>query len=198
MLSITVRSYNEFYKLGLLSILEKNLQTEDIELYKIVENPNSDITEHSNIIFTEQTAIINIFDHEKMEDKDKVATPITTIHIILNTSWLFAEEASAVVTKIITLAKLNYKQLLQNEFYRKMLARNSSQLSTTESRVVMLISQGYDIPKISQTLNCSAKTIYTHRRNAIKKLGMVNRLEFYKYIMLIKDFYCRENIFLSL
>lgn len=197
MLNITIRSYNEFYKLGLLSILD-NLQDEIIDPYLITDDPMSDIKDNANIIFTEQMAIINIFTHNRIGDNGGVNHPHTTLHITLNTSWLFLEGAATVVERITNWAKLNYKELTLDEFYRKIMARNHTKLSTTENDVVMLISQGYDTFNISKILNCSEKTIYTHRRNAIKKLGMINRLELYKYTLLLKKFYCRKNIFLCL
>ncbi|WP_431224261.1 helix-turn-helix domain-containing protein [Serratia sp. L9] len=198
MLNINIRSHNEFYKLGLLSFLEDSLQSENNGPYTIMSDPNSDIINGANIIFTEQMAILNIFSPNKVTDNGAVNHPHITIHITLNTSWLFLEGASTVVGRIINWARLSYKELTLDEFYRKMMARNHTQLSRTENQVVMLMSQGYDTFNISKILNRSEKTVYTHRRNAIKKLGMHNRLELYKYTLLLKEFYCRKNIFLCL
>ncbi len=62
----------------------------------------------------------------------------------------------------------------------------------------MLISQGYDTYNLSKIMACSERTIYSHRRNAIKKLGMINRVQFFRYIALLKEFSQQENIFIAL
>ena len=198
MLSIAVRSQNKFYMLGLMSLIENTERSGNATPFDFVEDPDSDVSEKANIIFTEQIVIVNIFDQKKIEEYCDDRQPHATIHITFNTNGLFREEVSALVSKIINLSRMTYAQLFRDEFFRKMMARNHAQLSVTESRVVMLMGQGYDTFNISKILNCSQKTVYTHRRNAIRKLGMLNRLQFYKYTLLLKEFSYRENIFLCL
>ena len=52
-----------------------------------------------------------------------------------------------------------------------------NKLSIREKNIVMLLSAGYDTKTISQKLNLSVSTIYTHRRNILKKTGMKNMVE---------------------
>ncbi|ANS44544.1 helix-turn-helix transcriptional regulator [Serratia inhibens] len=198
MLNIAIKTQNEFYKLGLLKIIEKTTNSNEYILNSIDEECKSNISEHSNVIFTDLGANVNIFENNPKEGEDTYPYPQATIHITFHADGLFLEEISALISRVISLSKMNYKQLVRSEYFRKMMSRNNTQLSTKENHVLMLMGQGHNTNYISKILNCSQSTIYSHRRNAIKKLGMINRLQFYKYTLLLKDFCYRENFFLNL
>jgi len=50
-------------------------------------------------------------------------------------------------------------------------------LSPREKCIIMLLSAGYNSKEISRKLNLSLSTIYTHRRNILKKTGIKNIVE---------------------
>ncbi len=76
--------------------------------------------------------------------------------------------------------------------------KDNIQLSVTESRLVKLISNGYSINDISTMLNRSEKTILSYRRSAIKKLGVLNKLEFYNYASNMKGYGNNDAIFICI
>lgn len=196
MLKIAIRTKNKFFMLGLMCHIENIFSSQHQTHYECIErDPNSEILLSDNIIFTDKIALVNIFNND---DQDPERQPHTTIHINFNICGLFHEDISSLISKIINLSRMTSSQLNRDDFFRKLMARNNANLSATESRLVMLMGQGHDTTNLSQLLNCSIKTVYTHRRNAIRKLGMINRVQFYSYLVLLKKFSCSDNIFLSL
>lgn len=198
MLTIAVRSQNKYYQTGLLSLIEGVTQSEHVMLRQLDEDAKLNFAEKTNILFTDQVAVINIFKHQRSNKNDGIFHPEVSLHVIFNTRNMLLEEISTLISKCFRLSKMDYDQLIRNEYFRKTMSRNDAQLSNKESLIIQLMGQGYDTTNISKTLNCSLSTIYTHRRNATRKLGMINRLQFYKYTLLLKEFCCRKNIFLCL
>ncbi|MGQ8776509.1 helix-turn-helix transcriptional regulator [Serratia sp. NA_112.1] len=198
MLNIAIKTKNEFYKLGLIKIIEKTIKPTEYILNEIESKNEPNTSDEPNLIFTDSGVNVNIFEKEKNKNESVSSPPQATIHIKFNADSLFLEEIAALISRIINLSKMNYKQLVKNELFRKMMGRNKNQLSAKESYVLMLIGQGHNINYIAKILNCSKSTIYSHRRNAIKKMGIINRLQFYKYTLLLREFYYRENFFINL
>lgn len=198
MLNIAIKSQNTFFQLGIIEIINNFLNDDNI-IYKIISaNAEQNAINKSNIFFTEDIAIINIFENISTERPHYNLHPQATIHIPCNGDSIFSSDLATIIARIFNFATMSYKELIQNELFRKLISRQNSQLSTKENRVVMLMSQGYDANHISKLLNCSQSTIYTHQRNATRKLGLFNRIQFYKYSLLLKEFCYRENYFLTL
>lgn len=197
MLNIAIKSQNNFFQLGIIEIIN-NYVNEDITYNIIDTHAEKNAINKSNIFFTEDIAIMNIFENIPHEGLNYNIHPQATIHIPCNGDSIFSSDLPAIIARIFNFATMNYKELIQNELFRKLISRQNSQLSTKENRVVMLMSQGYDASHISKLLNCSQSTIYTHQRNATRKLGLFNRIQFYKYSLLLKEFCYRENYFLTL
>ncbi len=198
MVRILVRSQNEFYKLGLMSVAEKLITPQ--HHFTCITDKETDkglatALPPPNLIFLENMAIINVYDKEA---KQGAELPYTRVYITFNTSSLLQEEVSGLVGKIIKFSSMDYKQLLRDYHFCKIMSRNNAHLSSKESRILALMGQGHDTEKISRILNCSQGNIYTHRRNLIKKLGIINRLDLYKYVLTLKNFCLQDNIFLSL
>jgi LuxR family maltose regulon positive regulatory protein len=57
------------------------------------------------------------------------------------------------------------------------IARRPFDLSSTEVRVLKLLSLGYQTPRIAEDLNVSVTTVRSHVRNAYLKLGAHNRVD---------------------
>ncbi|HCJ6522422.1 TPA: helix-turn-helix transcriptional regulator [Enterobacter cloacae] len=62
---------------------------------------------------------------------------------------------------------------------------NTATLTYQEMRVCRLIQKGFSPVRIAQILNKSPKTIYTHKRNAMKKFCCQNLAEFYRKLCLL-------------
>ena len=54
-------------------------------------------------------------------------------------------------------------------------------LGPREREIVQLLAEGYTSPEIGQRLHISARTVETHRRNIMKKLGLHSVAELTKY-----------------
>lgn len=67
-----------------------------------------------------------------------------------------------------------------NKFYLK-------KLSSQETLILSLFSDGNSDDKISVMLNITKKTISSHRRNILQKLNLKNRHELYMYALASKE-----------
>lgn len=97
------------------------------------------------------------------------------------------EEISVFRKMLITGASdLSYQQALSPYFQQK--KTTSAQfshkcLTATEWEVLMEIKTMKNNTDVALKLGRSCKTISTHKRNAMKKLGLRNSIELYKYLM---------------
>lgn len=71
---------------------------------------------------------------------------------------------------------------LEKQFY-EFHKRKYIKLTGTEKEVLLLMIRGQSVRNISKSLNCSAKVIYTHRYNIIKKYGYRTFNELYISIL---------------
>ena len=60
-------------------------------------------------------------------------------------------------------------------------ASSDAALGPREREIVQLLAEGYTSPEIGQRLHISARTVETHRRNIMKKLGPHSVAELTKY-----------------
>lgn len=56
-------------------------------------------------------------------------------------------------------------------------------LSPRETQILEMFSKGDSEKEISESLKVTIKTVYSHRRNLMLKLGFRNRLVFYKSLL---------------
>ncbi|MBM9603871.1 response regulator [Desulfopila inferna] len=61
--------------------------------------------------------------------------------------------------------------------------RPTSLLTSREREVLQLLAEGMKIPIIAQRLNISAKTVESHRRNIMEKLGLKQQVDLIKYAL---------------
>jgi hypothetical protein len=148
MLNIAIKSQNTFFQLGIIEIIN-NFLSEDFNYNIIDASTEQNAINKSNIFFTEDIAIINIFENISFVGTNNNFHPQATIHIPCNGDSIFSSDLPAIIARIFNFATMSYKELIQNELFRKLISRQNSQLSTKENRVVMLMSQGYDASHIS-------------------------------------------------
>jgi len=120
----------------------------------------------------------------KIEQNDKLAQlSDENIDMLISEQ----EEISVLRKMLITGASdLNYQRALSPYFQQKRAtSAQSSQkfLTATEWEVLMAIKTMKTNSNVAQKLGRSCKTISTHKRNAMKKLGLKNSIELYKYLM---------------
>lgn len=200
MLSIAIITNNTFYKLGLISLL-KNILNKKIDKDYLLNNAyeQKERKKH-NVIFEDFMVIVNIykdgfFSDESINEFDK---PMLTVNIPFNSDRLDINEIVSKINKIIKLARLNGCDMTSKEIIDFLELEDNLQLSVTESSLVKLTSQGYSINDISVMLNRSEKTILNYRRSVIKKLGILNKLEFYNYSSNMKNYGSKDAILINI
>lgn len=62
------------------------------------------------------------------------------------------------------------------------------ELTRREWQILSMIIHGAEITSVAKVLGLSMKTVYTHRRNIMNKLGCENRISFYKLCLKNKPF----------
>ena len=199
MMSVAVESNNVYYRLGLIRLIEHISQVKPLDEYQILQQNVSRLSETAHLIFTENAAIINSGLQYKSNEKPLGKHEHSSaIHITFNASGLFIEDAGNFISRIFNATGLLLAGMDQREFFRSLKVRKHAQLSDAEKRLVILSGYGHDIVNISRIMHCSPNSSYTYRRNAMKKLGMDNRLQFYKYVQVLVHFKQHNNIFICL
>ncbi|CNL34466.1 putative luxR-family regulatory protein [Yersinia aldovae] len=197
MLRVVVKTRNSFYELGLIYLLENCLKKEnEVGIIRTDENA---VVKNVNVIFKDHMVFVNFFKNEyAISDNTNNNNPVVTLNIPFNSSKLDIYSIVYTIGKIFNVAKLKYNKMIKINVFKCLGLKNHSQLSITEVKVVELTVEGNDIVEISRILGRSEKTILTHRRNAIRKLGILNRLEFYNYISYIRGCSNKETIFICI
>ncbi|MGV3346065.1 helix-turn-helix transcriptional regulator [Enterobacteriaceae bacterium LUAb1] len=200
MFNIMIESDNLFYRYGLQALIDQALTGDRGFKYSFVFSKNIEMVNKVkvNVMFTELLVSINIPHKKNNKSNEDGEFLIEKINVSFNSNHLDVYEIVSRIKKIFKVACLAFNKLMNKDAGRMPGIKNYLQLSLTESKVLQLIGYGYNTTDISKILHCSEKTIGTHRRNAIRKLGMSNRVEFYKYATQIKDSNCRETVFICL
>ncbi|URQ60449.1 helix-turn-helix transcriptional regulator [Pantoea alhagi] len=195
MLNILLMDSN-FYLISGLSALIFN-QFTDVHKEEVLfllpsQEKNHDI---ADIIFRDDMVTIRIFNQRSIcasHGLGRKEDEGMTIHVPFITKNLTLDEISIKIGKILSIARADYNLLVnREETYWNFGLKKYAQLSDTENDVMILVGRGYDSTDISRILNRSRKTISTHYRNASRKMGAVNRAEFYRYASFIAN--CRRD-----
>ncbi|MGD8205149.1 helix-turn-helix transcriptional regulator [Pantoea sp. FN0305] len=195
MLNILLMDSN-FYLMSGLSALIFN-QCTDVHKEEVLfllpsQEKNHDI---ADIIFRDDMVTIRIFNQRSIctsHGSGRRGDEGMTIHVPFITKNLTLDEISIKIGKILSIARADYNVLVnREEAYWNFGLKKYAQLSDTENDVMILVGRGYDSTDISRILNRSRKTISTHYRNASRKMGAVNRAEFYRYASFIAN--CRRD-----
>lgn len=72
---------------------------------------------------------------------------------------------------------------ISDEFAKGSASRHDPMLTKKEREVLKLISLEFTNQEIAETLNCGMRTVDTHKRNLIKKLGVKNVVGLVKFAM---------------
>ncbi|ARJ42267.1 helix-turn-helix transcriptional regulator [Pantoea alhagi] len=195
MLNILLMDSNFYLKSGLSALIFNQFteaHKEEVLFLLPSEEKNRDI---ADIIFRDDMVTIRIFNQRSIcasHESGREGDEGMTIHVPFITKNLTLDEISIKIGKIISIARADYNLLVnREETYWNFGLKKYAQLSDTENDVMILVGRGYDSTDISRILNRSRKTISTHYRNASRKMGAVNRAEFYRYASFIAN--CRRD-----
>lgn len=193
MLNILLMDSN-FYQLSGLSILIYDQLIRDGEDGVCFLLPIEQQNLHAaDIIFRDDMVTVRIINKRRIRpcagsESVRKGPERITVHIPFLTKNHTIQDISMKIGKILAIARADYNLILnKDEAYWNLGLKKYSQLSDTENDVMILIGRGYNNSDISKILNRSRKTISTHYRNASRKMGAVNRAEFYRYASFIAN-----------
>ncbi|CNH99673.1 helix-turn-helix transcriptional regulator [Yersinia pekkanenii] len=200
MLGVAIKTQNTFYELGLLSLLKQVFDKEGYEDYLFICLDETKAVHKANIIFKDFMVIVNIYQDNGVITNSTSSSnkPMMTINIPFNSNKLDIYNIISKIKKILVIAHLSHCSIMNSDISRRLGLNNYVQLSLTESKIVELTGQGYSTVDISKILERSEKTILTHRRNAIRKLGVLNRLDFYNYATNMSNYSNKETVFICI
>lgn len=75
-----------------------------------------------------------------------------------------------------------YSDIIKNNSSISVNIKQSRKLTSKQRTVICFLLDGFSIQEISKKLRCNSKTIYTHRKNIIKKINFKNTMELNKSI----------------
>ncbi|MFZ4835548.1 LuxR C-terminal-related transcriptional regulator [Rouxiella sp. Mn2063] len=188
MLNILTISDNFPYILGLNALFKILADKKNIELFFLLKSePNNKGI--ANVIIRDSIVSISVF-----KNKEPVPLPknINEVNkITLHIPFMWKQDNLTVIMskieKILLIANTDYQSLIKKSIYKNLGLKDYLQLSVMERQVMFLIGKGYDNQYISNLLDRSEKTISVHCRNATRKMGMTNRVEFYRYASFIAN-----------
>ncbi|RRZ91667.1 helix-turn-helix transcriptional regulator [Erwinia sp. 198] len=181
MLKIIVASDNIYYRKGVESLIMSAGKTLRNGLFEVYSETSNLITKEADIVFRDIMISIFFYTRETISGKGQTEYYQTALHIPFICRGDNIPQITGKIRKIMLIASTNAANFTSRENYKITGLKEFMQLSSTESKVMLMVGQGYDTENISRMLGRSKKTVSTHCRNAIRKMGMLNRVEFYKY-----------------
>ncbi|NDJ56603.1 hypothetical protein GWD52_06245 [Enterobacteriaceae bacterium 4M9] len=199
MLSIHVETQNEFYRLGVTELIKTlTFHSETDRNVNFIEDCN--INEKVNVIVGDTAIIVNIFDktHSKKEGDTEEALPRARVFLPFNVRNRFTSEIVIKMHKIIKIAGMSYKKNMAMRIFKETGLHKRRCITETESDIIRLTGLGTPVSQLSEILEQPRYRIAAHRRNATRKLGMINRIQLYQFSSVIKEYYIDENIFICI
>jgi len=183
MLKITVASEDVFYRKGLESLIVKTGNIIKDGLVEILSDKDGSAVAEADIVFRDIMISISFNNNRcgRFAGKGRAENSLPTLHIPFTCRGDNLQQITGKIKKILLIASNNALYATSRESCKIAGLKKFMQLSSTESKVMLMVGQGYDTGNISRMLGRSEKTVNTHCRNAIRKMGMLNRVEFYKY-----------------
>jgi len=181
MSTIRIASDNIYYISGLESLIKDMMDAHEREKFSFVAAKNEQAPGVTNIVFRDMMVSIFLHKKEKLWYRHEGEGKTVVLHIPFICRNENLPAITGKIRKILTISETECTQFSRQRNYRSIGLKDFMQLSATENKIIFLIGKGYRPECISRMLNRSEKTINTHCRNAIRKLGMINRVEFYKY-----------------
>lgn len=191
MLNVLLIDSNYYHLSGLSFLIYNQIAGDDGESVCFLLPADGCSLQAADIIFRDDMVTIRVTNKRRIRgdsDLEKRNGERLTLHIPFITKNDSIQDVSIKIGKILAIAKADYNLILNKEeacwgFGLKQYA----QLSDTERDIMILIGRGYNYSDISRILNRSQKTISTHYRNASRKMGTVNRADFYRYASFIAN-----------
>lgn len=173
MAKVEIYTDNYFYKVGLYQMLAHIYRFEK-PLYsgKICEG------RACSIVFRQNIASIIYPVHDN-------ASHMLDIPFVCNT--LNLSEINAKLEKIMMITHYPYFECDKQMMYQRLGIKPYHQLSGTEYTVLRYCGKGLRPKEIAVVLGCSEKTVNTHCRNSMRKMGMSKRVELYQYATIIMN-----------
>lgn len=171
--NVTIISDNHYYNYGLRKMIT-SLNT-DVH----TRAPQS-LPTHSTITFRKTLVSINYCLLSKDPRKHRPPVPFS-IDIPFNCRGLSINEIQAKLEKILSLSNIILADDNNINIYESVGAKRYQQLSSMENQVLLYLGQGFCTQKIATKFGCSEKTVSTHCRNAMRKMGITKKSELYHY-----------------
>ena len=176
--SISLYSENQFYNLGICYLINDVKDERDNCLSDQVD-ANRD--QKKNIFFYEDLAVINPVEN-KFEHRPFL------IFIIFCTKDLLLPEIKTLLSSILEISQRNRRDNTHLNKIKEILPPGSEQLTFHEMKIIKLLARGNSISTIAKIMNCKNSTIYTHRRNILRKTRTSNRQKLNKIIQVLKNY----------
>lgn len=189
---IYIESNNLFYKKGLEFLIPNLLKEQETERISFISPCACDEKiEPTNIIFRDSSISINLFKENTEPCESEKIQHKSTIHIPFVCKKRNLADISWMIRKILLIANVSSDAFSNGDFYQLTGLKKHDQLSLTETKIMLLIGRGHNFSIISRKLHRSKKTISVHCRNASRKMGLENKVDFYNYAKFIST--CRRN-----
>lgn len=192
-LKILILSNNFPYVAGLKFLINDILiGKRNTELFFLSSSEENGI-EVANVIFRDSIVSVNVFKDKNVMLQYKNMGEGNRITVHIPSSWRKGNitDIESKIEKVLFIAQAGYDSLIKKDIYKRIDVNEYLQLSVMESKIILLVGKGHHTSEISKILDRSEKTIGTHCRNASRKMGMENRVEFYKYAKFIAN--CSSN-----
>ncbi|WP_421531683.1 LuxR C-terminal-related transcriptional regulator [Lelliottia amnigena] len=190
--NIKILSDNYYYRLGVYHLLD--------EIYHLNSPMNSNTESKelkaSVVIFREN--VVSLQYHTNNHLIEHGNNGVCSLDIPFICSDLNLDEIRIKLEKIALITRLPYFQCDIKTLYQRLGIKEYQQLSSMEYTVLSYYGKGYGPQDIALKLDCSEKNVNTHCRNAMRKMGMLKRMELYQYASVIASNDGRKRITLCL
>ncbi|MFJ3458554.1 LuxR C-terminal-related transcriptional regulator [Scandinavium goeteborgense] len=185
MLYVKIENNNIYFKNGLCALFIKTINDREIfqpySSLNLVENDYA----FPDITFRDSTASIHL--------RSGISANVSeTPHMIVHTPFICdSDNLHDVMTKIqkmMLISSMTCGELLDEKMLKSIGIKRGMQLSRTEITIMCLFGEGKDQIEIAKILARSVRTVSTHIRNSINKMGMRSRADFYHYATHITKF----------
>lgn len=170
---VLILSDNIYYRYGIWEMLS-DICASDIEF--ICKRPPFIAPD---IIFSE--AVASIYVSLKTADRGKKKTDKTLLDIPFFCSSMSFSQIQIKLEKIMSIIYTGLTFSHREDIYHHFGVKAYQQISQMEDKVIRFIGKGYSVEDIATTLNSSEKTVKTHCRNAMRKMALTTKVEFYHF-----------------
>lgn len=178
---VSIKTDDFYYSFGLILLIKELNIINKTSSYIIADDFLEEDSNMQNIIIRDSMISINLKRKNRRWKNDFSTECQKTIHIPFICRQNSLSDIMAKLQKILLIATMDYSSFISPEKQEMIGLKKFKQLSLTGCKILLLIGKGYNVGYISRMLNRSEKTISNHCRNSIRKLGVLNRVEFYKY-----------------